>query len=1128
MALYVKKRTGDWVQPSSIYVKERSGTWKLISKGFVKKASGWFQFWPKAGPNIDFPLEITSSNTSWPATLTGKNYHWEGASTLSYKFQSSLTNTTNDSAWTDLMSYTTIANPTTGNFNTQTFSITSANFSTTVRSKWFRFVVKGTDSSTGTITTEVSNNINISKSALVGTAGTVVIARSSASSYIYSVTNNGTWSSTPVSYSYQWQQLLSGTWTDISGATSISNNMSSFVQKDIRCKVYAVDDLGATSELPIISNTLFVDYAPPSVTSFTATGGVSKITYSYVVSSDNQFPTITLKIERLQSGGSYLQTNFVNLVSKTGTNVVESVTISGTYRATLTASDGINPDSSIVVNNLTVAALNRSNVAIAQTTTNLSGASNITFSKTGIGSSQTGVIGWTNGSGVTYSDVSWTGNYSGSDLNKTISGSTQSSSFALSAATGSASITATVVQKALPQATISWDQTNAASYRVTYRATSTIAPGGFVDTVLTGNSSASSVSLIVNAASATVRVLEVIVYEYSNQNSGQPTGSTVGNFTITPAVQVTLGATQDFTTSASGTITYTYPTISGISVSNTTPFPGSATSISVSNSPPSNTGSVSWANGSNTSVANLFSVSGSGSGGAGTNPSSLLTSGSFTVVSTGTANATIRAINTSITVHATWTQADAQSYRVLYTTNAIGGIQTLNGNSSSTNPLALIGSSANSFTLQSVTVYPELNQGGSGVTLASTASASGATRTTDTSGSGSVTFTAPTYTVTWNANGGNGGGSTTQSQGSAHIAPSPGTRSGFTFNGYYDTTSLDFTYGPIASGGSFNPPSSMTMYARWSAVVNPPTNASIPTLSPTSISVGTLLTAGVGTWNNSPTSYDIRIYRGTANVSTGETLVASGTSTSLTYTVTQADYTSGQLYFRTYVNASNSGGSSGFVAGQERGPIATPVVAPTNASQPTISGGLAVGSTIFFGVGSWNNSPTSYDLRLYRGTQFVSSGETLISSAGNTTSSSYVITQADFNSGQRYFRTFASASNSAGSSGLVAGAEIGPITSGGGGGAAPVLISLTGNNSLQYGGTFSWSFSNSPTAYSIFVTGPSGTVYTTSNQYTYGLTTFRPGYDGTGWQGGGNYTIYISATNASGSSVTSNLTTFMN
>ena len=917
MALHVKKSTG-WTTVNSFYVKKSTG-WTSVTKAFVKKAVGWVQFWPGAGPSIEFPLEITSSSASWPSTLTGKNYHWENASTLSYKFQSSLTNTTDDSAWTDLMSYTTIANPAVGNFNTQTFSITSANFSTTVRSKWFRFVVKGTDSATGTITTEVSNNVNISKSALVGTAGTVVIARSSASSYVYSVTNNGTWSDTPVSYSYQWQQLLSGTWTDISGATSISQDMTSFVQKDIRCQVYAVDDLGATSQLPITSNILFVDYAPPSVTSFTATGGVSKITYSYVVSSDNQFPTITLKIERLQSGGSYLQTNFVNLTPKTGTNVVESITLSGTYRATLTASDGINPDSSIVVNNLTVAALNRSNVAIAATSVGLSGASNITFSKTGIGSSQTGVIGWTNGSGVTYSDVSWTGNYSGSDFNKTISGATQSSSFALSAATGSASITATVVQKALPQATISWDQVNAASYRVTYRATSTVAPGGFVDTVLTGNSSASSVSLIVNAASATVRVLEVIVYEYANQNSGQSSGSSVGNFTITPEVQVTLGATQDFTTSASGTITYTYPTISGISVSNTTPFPGSATSVSVSNSAPSNTGSVSWANGSNTSFANLRSVTGSGSLSTQSDPASLATSGTFTVISTGTASATIRAINASITVHATWTQADAQSYRVLYTTNAIGGIQTLNGNSSATNPLALIGSSANSFTLQSVTVYPEINQGGTGVTLSSTASTSGATRVTDTSGSGSVTFTAPTYTVTWNANGGTGGGSTTQSQGSAHTAPSPGTREGYTFNGYYNTVSGDFLYGPIASGGSFNPPSNITMHARWS--ITP----IIPTITMGANS-GVTQTAGTINWTStnqaSFSSTGTISGSGTTQTSITNNSLSAGTTYTGTVTVTSstghtasANYsltTSVAQYTVTWnANGGSGGGSTG-------------------------------------------------------------------------------------------------------------------------------------------------------------------------------------------------------------------------
>jgi hypothetical protein len=87
---------------------------------------------------------------------------------------------------------------------------------------------------------------------------------------------------------------------------------------------------------------------------------------------------------------------------------------------------------------------------------------------------------------------------------------------------------------------------------------------------------------------------------------------------------------------------------------------------------------------------------------------------------------------------------------------------------------------------------------------------------------------------------------------------------------------------------------------------------------------------------------------------------------------------------------------------------------------------------------------------------------------------------------------------------------------------APVLSTLTANNSLTLGGTFSWSYTNSPTAYAILCTGPTGTVFTTSNAYTYTGTTFRPGYDGTGWQGAGTYTLYISATNGQ-NSVVSNL-----
>jgi hypothetical protein len=941
MSLWIKKNPTTWVSGTKIWVKKSPTEWVPVTKAWIKKtATEWAQFWPSAGPSIDFPLELTRSNASWPSTLTGKNYHWENVSTLSYKFQSSLTDTTDDSAWTDLMSYATIANPATGSFNTQTFSVTSANFSTTVRSKWFRFVVRGTDSVTSTTKTEVSNTVNISKSALVGTAGTATIARDSATSYTYSVTNNGTWSSTPESYSYQWQQLLNGTWTNISGATSISNNMSSFTGKDVRCNVFAVDDLGATSALPITSNSLFVDFAPPTVTSFTATGGVSKITYSYVVTSDNQFPTITLKLERLQLGGSYLQTNFVNLTPKTGTNVVESVTLSGTYRATLTTSDGINPDSSIVVNNLTVANLNRTNVAIAQTTTNLSGATNITFSKTGVGSGQTAVISWTNGSGVQTTDVYWSGNYNGNDFNKAVSGTTQSSSFLMSAATGSANITADIVQKAIPQATISWNQTNAQSYKVTYRSTLTIAPGGFVDTVVTGNSSASTVSLIVNQSYATVRVLEVVVYEYLNQNAGQPTGSVVGNFTITPEVQVTLGATQDFTTSASGNITYVYPTISGISISNTTADPATATSITVSNAAPSNSGSVSWTNGANTSVANLRSVSGSGSLSTQSDPTSLLTTGTFTVISTGTATATIRAINTSKTVHATWTQANAQSYKVLYTVSGVPGTQTLNGNSSDANPLALVGTSANTFTLQSVTVYPDINQGGTGVVLSSTASATGANKIKDSTGTGSVTYTAP---------------ATAPSGGTVTVTPTSGTAGSTTFtastSGWSGTTPITFAYSwqymnssfqyiPIGTGTTFTPSVISPTPLAWRVVVTA-TNSAGSATATTGFTVNNPATT---TTTTAAPSYTL-----TVNCNGGTGCPSSGTHAG-SYTIPATNPTRSGFTFNGY-DATCSGSFIGrYSAGQSVTCTGTIVLtaawtasATTTTTTTTTAGGCVVG-----------------------------------------------------------------------------------------------------------------------------------------------------------------------------------------
>jgi hypothetical protein len=286
--------------------------------------------------------------------------------------------------------------------------------------------------------------------------------------------------------------------------------------------------------------------------------------------------------------------------------------------------------------------------------------------------------------------------------------------------------------------------------------------------------------------------------------------------------------------------------------------------------------------------------------------------------------------------------------------------------------------------------------------------------------------------------------------------------------------------------------------------------------------IGSVITYSTTGWSGSPTSYSLRLYNGTNPVLTSDPLRASTTGTSGTYTITSADATK---FFKAFATATNAGGTSTEASSTQVGPTPAPVVAiPVNISAPTTSGNLSVGSVVTYGVGSWSNSPTGYDLRLYRGTAGVVMSETLVGIAGSATSATYTIRQEDFDSGQRYLRAYASATNSGGTSAYAAGNEIGPITAVTA--PAPVLVSITGNNSLPLGGTFTWSFTNSPTSYSILCTGPSGSVYTTSNAFTYSGTTFRPAYDGTGgtngtgWQGSGTYTMYVTARNAGGGTST--------
>jgi hypothetical protein len=257
-----------------------------------------------------------------------------------------------------------------------------------------------------------------------------------------------------------------------------------------------------------------------------------------------------------------------------------------------------------------------------------------------------------------------------------------------------------------------------------------------------------------------------------------------------------------------------------------------------------------------------------------------------------------------------------------------------------------------------------------------------------------IVATAGSYTVTWNAtaNGGSGGGSTTQTAGIAHTAPSalktsfvvsysstgqtsgtvPSSTQGYyQTNGYYDTSSLSYTYGPIAVGGSFTPPSSITMYARYSSSSNAVTLAT----------QGTLLQTGYtfGGWNIGGTTY------------------AAGSSYTPTGNVTATAIWTANL-------TPPSGGT---------------------VSIGTNTGNYQVGSVITVSTSGWSPTPTGYVLELHNGTNPVlTSDPSRTLSMSNSTTGTYTITSSDV---PNYFKAWATASNSAGSN-TAASSQVGPAT----------------------------------------------------------------------------------------------------
>jgi uncharacterized repeat protein (TIGR02543 family) len=88
--------------------------------------------------------------------------------------------------------------------------------------------------------------------------------------------------------------------------------------------------------------------------------------------------------------------------------------------------------------------------------------------------------------------------------------------------------------------------------------------------------------------------------------------------------------------------------------------------------------------------------------------------------------------------------------------------------------------------------------------------------------SSSTTVFTIQYTVSWDANGGSvSPSSNTVNSGSSVFAPSP-TRSGYTFNGWYNSPSGGSFI--VGAGGLYTPSASITLYAQWTIVFTPPSS----------------------------------------------------------------------------------------------------------------------------------------------------------------------------------------------------------------------------------------------------------------------------------------------------------------
>ena len=170
----------------------------------------------------------------------------------------------------------------------------------------------------------------------------------------------------------------------------------------------------------------------------------------------------------------------------------------------------------------------------------------------------------------------------------------------------------------------------------------------------------------------------------------------------------------------------------------------------------------------------------------------------------------------------------------------------------------------------------------------------------------------------------------------------------------------------------------VTLGVAHAATTVAPVNTAPPTITGTE-QVGQTLTAGNGTWTNTPTSFAYQWLRCNAG---GNSCVSVSNGTLKTYTLVGADATH---TMRVRVTATNADGSTSAQSDQTAAIApATSSAAPKNTSPPTISGTPKVGQELTANDGTWSGNPTGYTYQWHRCDADIASCTSVIGATGKT------------------------------------------------------------------------------------------------------------------------------------------------